>query len=89
MSKKNISLEVSYPDGKRIVIPAAKITAVEGDSLTTTVYVPGNVIQIQKPVDEILAVLRPEKRQIKLYSLQTIFAFFRFLRQKHNDTEVQ
>jgi len=89
MNKKNISLEVSYPDGKRIVIPAAKITAVEGDLLSTTVYVPGNVIQIQKPVDEILAVLRPEKRQIKLYSLQTIFGFFRFLRQKHNDTEVQ
>jgi effector-binding domain-containing protein len=56
MSKTNATIEISYEDGKRYIIKRDMITAVSGDATSTQIYFHGNVVEVFKPLDEILAV---------------------------------
>ena len=69
--KRKKTLQVTYPNGKKIVIPAVHILAIEGDDVSTTVYLPGHAMHLQNPVDQVLAVFetnKAESHQTKLKS---------------------
>jgi len=53
---KNNCIEVQYSDGKRFVIRRDMITAITGDSESTTIIFQNGTCQIEQPVEQVLAV---------------------------------
>ena len=54
---KHDSIEIAYDDGKRIFIKRSSITAVEGNTESTTIYFGGGSASVSIPLNDILAVL--------------------------------
>ena len=54
---KHDSIEIAYDDGKRIFIKRSSITAVEGNTESTTIYFGGDSVSVLRPLSDILAVL--------------------------------